>query len=327
MLHTYLRALRETFRSQRDKYSAHDRARPILADIAADRSFMTEALEAHLRKPGALRALNYPVVAVDIELNADFGLLLNCWIPLPDGDTDMSTKAIHHHGHMLLSTTTLLGPGYEHWVFSRPRSLDSTGSLVAMRVEQRGAHSVGNTAFVPDETPHLPMYPAALSVTMALWSNRLPTTWRDHLKRVPAFSRNTDRLRRLGVRMGLARTLDLKVVRDFDFFPCDDGFRVMRDRQEFGLGPNSDHLCSLFHVLQGTGNESLGPVMEDRLRSGEELPNRSLVESLLRDLRAGRPIAGRLSSGHTNLPYANFRRAQIERALAAGPPAAGHASG
>ena len=82
-------------------------------------------LEKHLHTPGSLNTRHYPVVGIDIELNHLFGLVANCWIPLPNRATDVSTKAIHHHGEMLLSTVTAFGPGYEHWTFEKPVMVDA----------------------------------------------------------------------------------------------------------------------------------------------------------------------------------------------------------
>src|SRR6185295_15755658 len=117
----YLEHLRRLFRSARTKHEAHRLAQPVLQDMTGDRDLVGWALERHLRRPGVLSSRNYPVVGVDIELNADFGLVINCWIPLPDRKSTISSKAIHHLGDMLLTTATICGPGYEHWLFTKPR--------------------------------------------------------------------------------------------------------------------------------------------------------------------------------------------------------------
>src|SRR5579862_3746967 len=119
-LSSCLVALRAAFTDTRDKYSAHERARAVLLDMAASPAVLTALLDRHLSGAGALGAGHYPVVSLDIETNAHFGLVANCWIPLPDRDTNMTTKAIHHHGQLLLTTVTAFGPGYEHWMFTAP---------------------------------------------------------------------------------------------------------------------------------------------------------------------------------------------------------------
>ena len=96
----------------------------------------------------------------------------------------------------------------------------------------------------------------------------------------------------------MTKALDVKLIEFFDYYPTAGGFQGMRERQEFGLGPNVDYLHSLFHVLQATGNEGLGELIQARLDSGQDLDNRPVVEQLLDYLRSGGLISGKLSEGH-----------------------------
>jgi len=313
----YVGALEEIFRSAADKHEANYRSRAVLEEMSGDARFFTEALEQHIRKPGSLNVRHYPVVGLEIELNPYYGLVANCWIPLPDRRSDVSTKSIHHHGNMLLSTVTAFGPGYEHWTFTRPEVLDADAEVFEMKLIERAPHPAHHVAFVDSYVAHLPFYPPETSVTYALWSNKFPVTWKDHVKRIPALQKNSEALRRLAVKAGLARQLDLKIVEYFDFYPTPEGFRGIRERNEFKRGPVEDYLYSLFHVMQVTGNEHLAPAVESRLESGEAVENPALVRRLLEDLRGGRAIEGRLSEMHYNIEGANFTRQEAERALAA----------
>lgn len=93
-LSSCLAALRAAFADTRDKYAAHERARPVLLDMAASPAVFTSLLDRHFARADALTLKHYPVVGLDIEINEHFGLVANCWIPLPDRDTNMSTKAV-----------------------------------------------------------------------------------------------------------------------------------------------------------------------------------------------------------------------------------------
>ena len=314
----YLGALEAVFRSAPDKHEANRRSAAVLEDMSGDPGFLGGALERHLRAPGSLNQKHYPVLGFNADLNPHFGLAVNCWIPLPDRRSDVSTKAIHHHGDMLLSTVNAFGPGYEHWTFTRPELLDAASERYEMRLAGRESHPPNHVAFVDSYVPHLPFYPSATSVTYALWSSRFPVTWKDRVKRVPVFQKNSAALRARAVRAGLARKLELKVVEYFDFYPTEGGFCGIRERTEFERGPNEDYLHSLFHVCQATGNERLAAVALERVEAGDErLENAGLVRRLAEDLRAGRPVEGRLSPTHYGVPRANFTRDETERALAA----------
>jgi len=315
-LDDYIGELTRVFESAPSKHEAHRRSRPVLEDIAGDKGFIAAVLRRYLSTPLSLNSLNYPVVGIDIELNIYFHLLVNCWIPLPDRATDISTKAVHHHGNMLLTTVGLFGPGYEHWLFTKPVARDPERGLYDMNVVERKRHSVGHLAFVDAWTPHLPFYPEKLSLTLCLWSSQNQTAWSDRLKRVPFFKARRALFRDIARRLGLARSLDLKLVRDFDYTPSEGCFKRMQDRIEFPRGPNEDHLHSVFHILQETRNEDLACVVESEMDRRRDARDSALVRRLIEDLHAGRPIEGRLSEGHTTLPYANFTVRELERVLA-----------
>jgi len=313
----YVDALAKIFTSSRDKHDANSRARSVLEDMSGDPAFLTAALEKHLKTPGSLNTKHYPVVGIDIELNHLFGLVANCWIPLPGKETDVSTKAIHHHGDMLLSTVTAFGPGYEHWTFKTPVAVDAGRERYSIAVIDRAPHPLHHVAFVDSFIAHLPFYPRAMTITYALWSSRFPPTWKDRVKRVPLLQRNAARLRKLATKAGVARQLDLKVVEYFDFYPSADGFCGIKERKEFERGPNTDYLPSLFQVIQETGNEQLARLIKQQLSSGTPLANPELITDLLYRLEHGQTIEGRLSPTHYGIESANFTKQDIERALTA----------
>ncbi len=314
----YVGELTRVFKAASSKHQAHQRARRLLEDISTDRLFITGILRSYLANPQVLNSKHYPVVGINVELNPDYHLVANCWIPLPGRETDVSTKAIHHHGTLLLSTATISGPGYEHWLFTEPEELDPERELYAMEVTERKLHPRHDVAFVDAFEPHLPMYPSGLTVTLALWSGRSRTSWKDRLKRVPLFKTQEARLRRWVERIGLEKKLELKKARYFDFTPTEKGFRGMKDRIEFPLGPNEDYLQSLFHILQETRNDGLVPMVEQHLEAARvPFVNRSRIQRLSEDLRQGRPVEGRLSDCHLGLPHATFKSEDVLRSVCA----------
>jgi hypothetical protein len=314
-LDRFLADLRKVFARTPDKHAAHRAAAPVLQAMAASPGVLTSALERHVSVPGALNAKHYPVVSLELASNAHFGLVANCWIPLASGDTNMSTKAIHHHGEMLLTTVTSYGPGYEHWMFTTPAAVEPGSDLFTMTLIERAPHPLGHAAFVDANIGHVPFFPPSLTITLALWSSRRRTSWLDAVKRVPSLHKHSVTLRKMAAAAGLTRMLDLKLTNYFDFFPSPEGFKGMKEREEFPRGPNEDYLYSLFHVLQRTGNAGTGAAVRAMLQKGG-VENSALVERLLADLDRDRPIEGRLSAGHYGVPFANFPAQDIEQALA-----------
>ena len=313
----YIDSLKKIFAGAPNKHEANYRSRAVLEDMSADPSFFRSALEKHLQTPGSLNTEHYPVVGIDIELNHLFGLVANCWIPLPNRATDVSTKAIHHHGDMLLSTVTAFGPGYEHWTFKKPEVIDSGSESYSISLIEHAPHPLHHVAFVDSYVAHLPFYPGSMTITYALWSSKFPATWKDRLKRVPLLQRNSARLKRVAARAGMAKHLELKVVEYFDFYPTAEGFCGIRERKEFGRGPNADYLPSLFQVIQETGNEQLAPLLKEQLNAGMLLENPDLLRDLIHRLESGQTIEGRLSATHYGIERANFTRHDLEVALSA----------
>jgi hypothetical protein len=175
-------------------------------------------------------------------------------------------------------------------------------------------------SFVDAWIGHVPLYPKSLSVTLAVWSARFPTTWRDRLRRLRIFQGREQKMRNIAVKLGLRKQLELKVVESFDYYPVERGFRVMRERKEFERGPNADHLASVFHVLQETGNEHLSRTVRRVVDEGRVTGKARALE-LNALLERGPPIEGCLTKGlHYDIPYANFTRDDIERSLRAVAP-------
>ncbi len=306
-------SLDRIFRRATHKRAAHHTARPVLEQASRDLRFFSEALALHLGKPETYNRLNYPVITVPITATPHYELVVNCWIPLPSRETDVTTKAIHHHGDMLLSTATIFGPGYDHWLFSRPRV--KQGLVHTMSALEAAPHRLHEVAFVDDHMPHVPLYPKSLSLTLALWSSQHDVSLMDRVKRIPLLKKNSAALRSAAIRLGLRSALDLKIPEYFDFFPVPGGFEAMKDRKEFDLGPNADHLQSLFHVIGETGNAKHAPIIRKMLESGA-VQDRATVTTLLDKLIGEKTIEGKLSPGHYDIPFANYRARDIRKALA-----------
>ena len=315
ILDRYTDDLTSIFSTFSDKRQAHERSRRLIGEIAREPACLTAAIARHLSSPDALNRPHFPVVSFDATSNPFFEVVFNCWIPLPDRSTDVSTKSIHHHGPMLLTTATAFGPGYDHWLFARPKPIDGEADLFSLELIQHGRHAIHEVAFVDAFVAHVPIYPESLTITVCLWSNSTPTTWRDRLKRIPILQRNAASLRQAAAHAGLAKQLDLKVDDYKDYYPTERGFVGVKDREEFPYTSNEDYLYSLFHIMQETGNQQLGTSIETLLNRGS-VDNPMLVRVLLDRLRSDEPIEGRLSDGHYGVPTANFSRVAIERALA-----------
>jgi hypothetical protein len=312
-LQSYTKELTRIFKRASNKHEAHRQSRRILLDMAADPACIRCALATEIRRPGGLNTRHYPSVSLPIEHNAHFNLVANCFLPLPDGATNITANAVHHHGHLLLTTVTAFGPGYEHWRFTTPKAVDLEKDIYSIELIDRQRHAAGESAFVDSFMPHAVIYPASLTVTFALWSSQNEVTWRDHVKKLPGLEARRESLLRVVRRLGLWNTFRLNVDGYFDYYPVGNGFKGMRKRIQFERGPNEDYLYTLFHILQQTDNEDLAP--DEQLLARVPVDNPWLVRRLAREMDRGIPIACRFSEGLHWLDHMNFKVEEIERAL------------
>ena len=309
----YTAELLDIFRHAPEKHRAHQQSRQVLLDMAADPRCLRAAIAKELRRPGALNQRHYPSVSFPIDSNPHFTLVANCFLPLPSGELDVTANSIHHHGHLLLTTATTFGPGYEHWRFTNPRPIDRDRDIFSMALIDREVHVSNHVAFVDSFMPHAVMYPPSLTVTLALWSSRYKVAWWDRLKRFPAVEAHRERLLKIVKRLRVTDRLHLNVDGYFDFYPVPEGFKGMRSRVQFQRGPNEDYLHTIFHILQQTSNEDLAP--DGALSVRGPIDNASLLDRLVRDLRRGTPIAHRFSEGLHRLDHMNFKIPAIQTSL------------
>jgi hypothetical protein len=317
VLPRYIKDLKKVFADAKNKHEANYRSNEILAEMSHDKIFLTEVFRQHIRKKESLNTKHFFTVGIDIELNEDFGLVANCWIPLENRADNLSTTAIHHHGEMLLTTVTSFGCGYEHYLFTEAKIVDEKAEKFSMDLTERTFHPLHHTMFVDAFIPHLPLFPPDTSITYALWSDRKKTTWKDKVKRHPIVQNNKNLLRDFAVKAGLAKQLEIKIGTYFDYFPTTEGFCGILERRQPERGPNEHYLQSLFHLVQKTGNDNLVTEFEAKLNSNDTIDNPQKVKDLIADLKEGTEIKAVISPSLLGNKGLNFTREEILQALEA----------
>lgn len=295
------------FRRARDRREAHRLSRPILEDLAADERLIEAILARHLAQAASLAVPHYPGLSFHIARNRDIHLLANACMAHPEGHTHLTLKPIHDHRSLLLTTVTIHGPGYEHWLFSRPTPVDRGGARYRTRLLSRGPHRLGRPAFVDTTMAHTLTFPPALSLTLCLWTQeeRQPTVAERALRRLRLAG--AEAVRRLP---GSAPTLRPPRESPADFYPGGRELLGLKHRHAFPFGPAADYCQSLVHVLQETHCEDLAAMMRARLRDLGPADRRAAERALDR-LARGEAVEGRYSAGHTTDPTAIFTTADM----------------
>lgn len=304
--------LTELFIGAASPKDAHLAAAPFLQQVVQDPSFTTEVIRQSLKNPKFFNKENYPVVAFEIEQNAHYTFVANGWIPYPDANDSFTTKAVHHHGELLLTTVTGFGPGYEHWTFTVPKRLE--GERFKIEVTSRAMHKLYDSAFVDAYEPHVPFYPADLTITFALWSHQRQVSWKDYVKRWPIWKGYEKPLAKIVKKLDVITGPNVNPIEYFDFYPTDEGMFGMENRIEYERGPVQDYLTSLFYLIQKTGNSHLVPEIKAHVGTGK-LRDEAHVHELVAKLELGQPIDGKLSDCHFDVGHINFTRDQVLTAI------------
>lgn len=249
VLDHYLSQLRRIF-SQPDRRAAHHQCQPILRQLAQDPEFLPGIIRHNLATPGFLeRTRINPVLAMDIDKNAEFEFIMHGWMPLPDRSTDLSHQSIHHHGNLLLTSVSPLGPGYESILFQPDFAIDSESGIAHLQPSRYYANALHNLEFIDSRTPHVVFYPPAVSITYALWCSEKPAVGA-RLKGSRLVQKYKGQAKSVLKALGLAKAAGLNVVEFFDFYLAEQKVWALKERITYPEGTHENYIQNLFHFLQ-----------------------------------------------------------------------------
>jgi len=309
-------SLNALLHSAHSKKDFHFQAHKHLLAAAKSKSFLNELIIKNLVQPNFFNQSHYPVPSFPVFRNAEYELVVNCWIPYPDKSIEISTKSLHHHGPMLLSTITIFGPGYQHWLFKPAKNVDGTKCILDLI--DYNQHGLYHIAFVDAFHVHVPMYPKELSLTLALWTSSQKSSVLDHLKSQPFISKNKLILSQLISKLGMSKLLRVKQLKNLDYYPVTNGFTTINFRSdtEYCRGPVEHRIQTLFSIIQNTigpdifNMVDLQSIISNEFNSSPQL--RSLSLKFANSLKQGITILPILTPGlHTNQQLSNFSSQQI----------------
>ena len=318
---TYKHRFDKIFNSENDRVKAHQMCKNILEDLSQDTALLKIVLMNGLSNKDFICQTHYPVVRFPMFDYVDKYLLVaHVWQPLPSNSTDYTSKAIHTHGPLMLSTVTSFGPGYYHYLFNKPDRISPDTEQFDLKLQAEGHHPLSDVLFCDQYLAHVPMFPEKLSITYALWSNSKPTRFLSRIKKIPAIHRRANSLRTILKAVGMGRTLDLKLEDYLDFYPSPNGFMGVKKRVEveYKRGPIGDRVQSIIHLLQVTGNEDLIDLCQDNLESNKLMEHNEKLEclQLMSAARKGEEIAPKISENlHFGFEKRNFTHEQIKASL------------
>jgi len=252
----YIAELRSIF-SQPNLYEAHEQCVPVMNAMARERAFFLGVIRKCLSDSEYLgRVRHYPTLAFPIEENEDFTLVANVFLPLPDGNRDLSFQSIHHHGQLILTTISAFGAGYESIIFEPGYTIDEETGLTDMQMDRLYQNELYNVAFVDKLTPHIVFYPEATSITFALWSREKHEAL-DKMKKMKVLQNVKGPLKRIIKMAGLNAAIGLNKIDFNDFYPKDGKIWGLKDRLGYTEGTNRNWLQNVFSVIQQYGFDDM----------------------------------------------------------------------
>lgn len=316
MFDTYFAELSACHKISQSKQEFHKLVKPILHKLSKDSDFLSNLITTTIFTPGFWNRPHYPVPSFPIFRCPDFELVANCWVPYPFDSELISTKSLHHHGPMLLSTVTAFGPGYYHFLFNP--APDDSSDVVPLTLNTYDHHSLHHIAFVDAYHIHVPMYPISLSITYALWTNSTNTSFLDTIKSLPFIQAYKKLFIRLITLLKLTSRFQLKSYKSLDYEPVSNGFRLIPERSltEYKLGPVQDRIQTIFSILQQVlPQNQLNSIDFLSIAASEfsDSPDHyQFFISCVKSLSSSTPIPSVLSSGlHVNQPMSNFTESTI----------------
>ena len=308
----YLQQLKQIF-AQPDLRQAHKEAVPILEQAVRDKEFFSAVIRQNFSDPDFLdRVRNYPTLSIPIEENESFTLRANCFLPLPDGNTDVTFQSIHHHGSLLLTTISAFGSGYDSILFEPGYTVDQTTGLTNMKGVRYYHNELHNYEFVDKFTPHVVFYPTNTSITFALWSHEKHQAL-DKVKKLGVLQKVKKPLKQIIKMAGLNAAVGINEISFNDFYPEDGKIIGMRDRIDYPHGTNDNWLQNVFSIAQQYGFDDMAfmqRVKTDCEQRGQLAPIKWIDRFI-----AGEKIDLLFEQAHLNIAKVNLHKKDIFAAI------------
>jgi hypothetical protein len=311
-LSAYIEEINAIFRKEEDRYKAHSLCRPLLLEMAKDRSVLYEIIRKNILRPGfwEQKRIN-PVIALDIEANETVSFVAHCWMPLPDRDTTTTHQSIHHHGKLLLTSVAAFGPGYESLIFKKGFSIDKSTGLASMQLDKVYRNDYLNIEFIDANTPHVVFYPPEFSITYALWTNDAAAR-SEGLKKIGFINRYKKQLRKAIDFFGLAGLLGLNTVEYLDFYPENGKIIGMKKRIMYPVGSNASFIKGFFSMLRTVEYPDMASLRASAKDAGN---NKALIEQLITALESKSMLEDDFEKSHLSIEFINLKKRALAEAF------------
>jgi hypothetical protein len=307
--HTYIQKIANVFKTTPDRYAAHKAIQPIMSEMVQNKEVLQDIIRKNLSDDSFIHKIrHYPTLSMHIYKDENTDINAHIFMPLPDGNTDITFQSIHHHGNLLLTTAATFGVGYESILFKKGFTLDKNTHIAQMEIEKIYQFHQGSVEFVDVFQPHVVFFPKDISITYVVWSNKqAESNAQKSLKQNSLLRKFKKPVKKILHTLGLSQKMGLNVVENYDFYPEGKVIKSLKDRIEFEHGDNQNFLTNFFHVLQKTGFEDIA-FLQKLL---QKYPQHIVLKNLIQDFISQKPIPAPFYESHRNVKYVNLHRKDI----------------
>lgn len=302
----YIKCINDIFKSENNRYKAHELCKPILLEMAKSESVLFEIIKQNIEKPNFLNQNRInPVIALEIETNETVSFVAHCWMPLPNKSTTTTHQSIHHHGKLLLTSVAAFGSGYESIIFKKGYSIDKKSGITNIQIDRIYKNPHLNIEFIDTDTPHVVFYPSEFSITYALWTNVEAATV-ESIKKLGFIKKYKKQLRKIVDAFGAATILGLNTNEYLDFYPKNKKIIALKSRVKYPVGGNKSFLTGFFSMLQTVKYNDINSItnaIEKHVKT-----DKLLAQNLLEQLKSNQQIHDEFEKSHLNIEFVNFEK-------------------
>lgn len=308
-LNYYIKSINDIFKSESNRYKAHELCKPLLLEMAKSQSILFEIIKQNIEKPIFFnqKRIN-PVIALEIETNETVSFVAHCWMPLPNKSNTITHQSIHHHGKLLLTSVAAFGNGYESIIFKKGYSIDKKSGITNIQIDRIYTNPHLNIEFIDTDTPHVVFYPAEFSITYALWTNVEAATV-ENMKKIGFIKKYKKQLRKIIDAFGAAQLLGLNTNEYLDFYPKDKKIIALKSRIKYPAGGNDSFLNGFFSLLQSVKYNDIKSITNAIDKHAKT--NKLLAKSLVEKLKSNQKIDDEFEQSHINIEFVNFEKQNL----------------
>ncbi len=311
---TQVQELIEMEKSSSDRREFHRNSLELFQSMKSDLDFLDQTVRQSFTDPNYLNQewSLYNIPNLPIVDTEDLSLKYHVFVPLQNHIPGSAASTIHHHSNYLLTTTAVLGSGYETFIFEQLKEEERRLEEIPLKIQEHLTESENTQSFVDAWQPHLVFNPSELSATLIMWSTDKKRAT-DGLRQNRVLKHFKGPLRKMIAALGLENTFGI-TARTLQYY-VENGQFVAIDEDEFfeptrkAVGPevNIYSIQAIFAFLQRSGWRNK-PFLEKMLKANE-VP--SYYHQFIQMLLSEEPIPDVYAKETINIPKGGFLKQEV----------------